>query len=156
MTLLVDEIYTGRTIVQNFKIHQNVSIYAIRPWFFKNGTCPNGTFELTILDGENVLATSTIDGADINSEITGTYAHGFIRFEFTNLVLHIPETETEKEYTMQFTFDAAFDGSNFIGLCKRYDDKTYDTYGIDVVNNEASNDSVEPYGLEIFEYTDRR
>ena len=152
---MVQELWSGITIEQPVKINRNVSIYAIRPWFFKNGTIPAGSFELSIIDGENVLATSTITSTEINDEITEDYAHGSIRFTFDNLVLHIPETQSEKEYILRFTFDGAADQSNFIGLVRRWVDKTYDTYGTDVENNEAPNDAIEPYGLEVFEYTVR-
>ena len=154
-TLLVQELWSGITIEQNIKIPRNVSIYAIRPWFYKNGTIPSGTLELSIVEGGNVLATSSLSNDDINNSISGTYAHGSLRFEFPNLVLNIPETQTEKEYKLQFTFSGTADQSNFLGLVKRYEAKTYETYGLDVINNEAPNDAIEPYGLEIFEYTER-
>jgi len=152
-TLLVDELFNGVVAEQNFRIKRNISISSIRPWVYKHGTIPAGTFELSLVEGGNVLATSTIDASEINA-IQGTYAHGSIRFDFNNVILNIPETETFKEYTMRFTFSAAFDNDNFLGLVRRWEAKTYPTYGTGVINGEAPNDSVEPYGLEIYEYTE--
>lgn len=155
-TLLVDELFDGVTAKQTIRISRNLSVKSIRAWIYKQGTLPAGTFELSILDGVNLLGTSSILSTDINSNISSTYAHGFIDFSFDNLILNIPETEEKKEYNLEFTFNAAFDGSNFIGLVRRWEAKTYPTYGDGVVGGEAPNDSTEPYGLEIYEYTTRK
>jgi hypothetical protein len=155
-TLLVDEIYSGVVVDQKFTIDRNISISNIRPWIYKHGTVPVGTFELTILEGGNVLKSSTIESSEINQLITSTYAHGSINFNFDSLVLNIPEKETTKEYTMRFTFTGIFDENNHIGLVRRWEAKTYPTYGVGVVSNEAPNDSVEPFGLEIYEYTEHK
>lgn len=155
-TLLVDELFTGIEVNQTIRINRNISVKTIRPWFYKHGNAPAGTFELSILDGSTVLGTSSIPSTEINSNITGTYAHGFIDFSFDNLILNIPETEETKEYILRFTFDVPFDNSNFIGLVRRWEAKTYPTYGDGVIGGEAPNDAVEPFGLEIYEYTVRK
>ena len=155
-TLLADELWGDVELRQNFKIKRNLSVAAIRPWIYKQGVIPAGTFELSILEGSTVLKSSIIAADEINSNIPSTYAHGSLSFEFENLVLHIPETEEEKEYTIRLTTTVPRDGFNFLAVCRRWEAKTYPTYGLDVINNEAPNDSVEPYGLELYEFTTRK
>lgn len=151
-TLLIDELYNGVVFEQNFKINRNTNLAHIRPWIYKQGTLQNGVFQCQVLDGVTVLATSTIDYTDINTAITGTYAHGFLRFDFDSLALRIPEGQTEKEYTVKFEMTSHITNtSNFISIVRRWELKSYNTYG-DVVGNEAVNDAIEPAGLELFEY----
>lgn len=151
-TLLVDELYPGIQFDQKVTIFRDLNVRHIRPWIYVQGTLVDGDFQLEILDGATVLATSTINYADINAGKTETYAHGYIRFDFDSLALHVPENETSKEYTFRFTMqNHTEDTSNFLGICRIWDIKFYDIYGDDVVNNEPPNDSVEPAGLEIYE-----
>lgn len=156
-TLIVDELFTGIKIDQPIKILADLSVAHIRPWIYKHGILPSGQFKLTVLQGAVELATSIIDFTKINEEITGTYAHGSIRFDFENLVLYVQEKNIETEYILRFeVINYTDDGSKFIGMCRRYEAKTYPTYGTGVAGNEAPNDFVEPFGLEIFEYKLRR
>lgn len=154
-TLLVDEIFDGITARQTIRIDRAISVKSIRVWIYKQGILPSGSFELSIVDGSTQLSTSTIEHSEINSNISSTYAHGFIDFSFENLVLQIPETEEKKEYTLEFTYSGNFDSTNFLALVRRWEAKTYPTYGAGVIDGEAPNDSTEPYGLEIYEYTTR-
>jgi hypothetical protein len=152
-TLLVDELYPGVEIVQQIKVSRSTSVFHIRPWVYKHGSPATGIFTLKVYDGATLLATSEITAADLTTEISGTYAHGFVRFDFENLILNIPEGSFEKEYTLKFSMPGYIkDTANFLGMVRRYEAKTYPTYGVGVVGNEAPNDFVEPFGLEVFEY----
>jgi len=151
-TLLLDELYPGVTFSQDIKIFKDTNVAHIRPWVYIEGTLVNGEFQIEVKDGATTLVTKTIDYTLINAATTLQYNHGFIRFDFDPLVLRIPEGSTEKEYTFEFSMiNHTKDISNYIGIVRRWELKTYDTYG-DVVGNEAVNDSIEPAGLEIFEY----
>ncbi len=156
-TLLVDEMYTGVVVNQPVKINKNISVAHIRPWIYKQGTLPTGQFKLTILQGATELKTSLIDFSDINEALPLQYFHGFIRFDFDNLILNVEENELETEYIFRFeVINYTNDSDNFIAMSRRFTAKTYSTYGDMVVDNEASNDAVEPFGLEIYEYKLRR
>jgi hypothetical protein len=156
-TLIIDELYTGVIVEQPFKIKRDISIAHIRPWIYKHGLLPTGTFKVSVMQDVTELASSTIEFSTINENILGTYAHGFIRFDFDNLILYVNEKNIETEYLLKFeVINYTTDPDNFIGMCRRYNTKTYPTYGSGVVNNQAPNDFVEPFGLELFDYKLRR
>lgn len=151
-TLLVDELYPGVVADQKFKIKRDISVAHIRPWIYKQGTIVDGELQLTILQGDTTLLVTELTTDQLNT-IPTDYAHGFVRFDFDSLILHVEDGELETEYTLRFEMvNHSLDEDNFIGLVRRWEAKTYDTYGDGVVDNEAPNDSVEPYGLEIYIY----
>jgi len=152
-TLLVDELYSGINFDQPVTITRDINVAHVRPWIYKQGTLVDGEFTLEVYDGATLLASSSIDYTDINSNITSTYFHGFIRFDFDPLVLRIPEGSADKEYLFRFYMNNhTTDTGNFIGISRRWEAKVYDTYGTGVIDNEAPNDTVEPAGLEIYNY----
>lgn len=152
-TLIVDELYDGVTFEQEFKIQRDTNLAHIRPWVYKHGTLQDGDFQCQVLEGATVLATATINYATINAEFTDNYAHGFIRFDFDSLALHVPEGSAEGTYKLQFSMQShTTDTNNFLGIVRRWEDKTYETYGTGVSGGEAQNDMIEPAGLELFEY----
>ena len=153
-TLLVTDFITDEVVEMPFKITRTYNISHIRPWIYKEGVLENGTFELYIYDGETLLGGSSIATSDINSVISDTYAHGFVRFDFESLLLHVPERELEKEYTIKFIYTAPQTTSS-LSIVRRWQAKIYDTYGTGVIDNEAPNDTLEPYGIEFYEYTTR-
>jgi hypothetical protein len=151
-TLLVDELFPGAEFNQDFKIFRELNVGSVRPWVYLEGTLADGDFTLEVLDGATLLATSTITHTQINAAKTETYAHGYMRFDFDSLALHIPEGETEKEFTLRFSMqNHTKDISNYLAIARIWDLKFYDIYGTDVTNNEPPNDSVEPAGIEIYE-----
>ena len=152
-TLVVNELFPGVVFNQPVKIFRNMSIAHIRPWIYKRGTIQDGSMQLTILDDATTLKVVTIPFTDINSNIPGTFAHGYIRFDFELLQLNIPETFSEKIYTFRFEMiNHTLDANNFMGIVRQYELKIYPTFGDGVVGGEAPNDMVEPNGLEIYEY----
>lgn len=153
-TLLVDELFDGVTFEQPVTITRNISVAHVRPWVYIHGTLVDGDFQLEILDGATVLKTVTIPYTEINAVKTLATAHGFIRFDTEPLILNVPEAASSKEYILRFKMiNHTTDAGNFLGIVRRWEAKTYPTYGTGVINNEAPNDSVEPAGLEIFEFT---
>lgn len=154
-TLIIDELYDGVVIDQTIKINRDLSVSHIRPWIYKEGTIVDGELRLTILQASVELLTVEITTNELN-KIPEPYSHGFVRFDFDNLVLHVEEGEIETEYTLRFQMvNHTTDRSNYIALVRRWEAKTYPTYGDGVIDNEAPNDYIEPFGLEIFEYKKR-
>ncbi len=152
-TLIVDELYDGVMFNQTVKIKRNLMVAHIRPWIYKHGTLQDGDLRVSVYDGATLLKTSTINYVDINAAFTQDYAHGFIRLDFTALQLNVPETSVDKEYIFRFEMiNHTSDAANFISIVRQYENKIYPTYGPSVVDNEASNDFIEPCGLEIYEY----
>lgn len=153
MTLLVDELYSGVVFEQNFKIQRSISISNVRPWIYKHGALLTGTLVCEVWQDATLLKQSTIAYTTINSEIPSTYAHGQIRFDYDALQLNHNTLNTHTEYTIKVYMQGYSNNtSGFIGVCRRYELKIYDTYGTSVIANEAPNDMVEPMGFELFEY----
>lgn len=153
MTLVVDELFDGIEFCQNFRINRSMNIAHIRPWMVKWGTIADGELVLQVEQNDELLIESTIDASVINSEITSTYFHGQIRFDFDSLQLNHDREAEYTEYTVKvFMRNHTTDPNNFMGTIRRYELKFYDTYGDQVENNEAPNDMVEPLGFELFEW----
>jgi hypothetical protein len=152
-TLIIDELYPGIVFPQPFKISKDIQVAHIRPWVILWGTLADGDLVCRVKDGTTLLQTVTLNYTDINLAKTLDYAHGFLRIDFDTLVLRVPQGSTEKEYIIEYEMiNHTKDTSNFLGIVRRWEDKTYPTYGDGVVGGEAPNDSVEPSGLELFEY----
>lgn len=153
MTLVVDELYENVVFTQEFRINRSIQLAHFRPWIIKWGTPTGGDLVLQILQDSEVLKEVRLTADEINQQITSTYFHGQLRFDTEPLQLN---HDCNSEYTMYeaklFTDGIATDVNNFYGTIRRYELKFYDTYGTDVVNNEAPNDMVEPLGFELFEY----
>ena len=153
-TLMVDELYPGVQFEQEFKITRNTNLAHIRPHVYLHGTLVDGQLQVEILQGTTVLKTKTINFSLINAVKTETYAHGFLRVDFPSLQLNLDQGNTEQTYKVRFSMiNHTLDLANFLGICRDWDLKIYDTYGSGVIGNQAPNDSVEPAGLEFYEYT---
>jgi len=153
MTLIVNELYDTIVFEQPFRIKKSMSIAHIRPWIYKHGVLASGDLTLQVLMNAEVLREVSINYADINTEIPGTYFHGFIRFDFEPLQLNHDRKLEYTEYTLKLFMDNYTNASTFIGAVRHYERNFYDIYGDGVVNNESPNDMVDPLGFEIFKYT---
>ena len=153
MTLVVVELFDGITFPQKFRIKKSVSVAHIRPWIIKWQTPTTGELVLQIYKDGELLAESVRDHTEINAEITSTWFHGQLRFDFDALQLNHDTTQEWTEYEMRlFMRNHTTDSQNFYGAIRRYEQKFYDTYGDDVISGEAPNDMVEPLGFELFEW----
>lgn len=147
-TLLVEELYAGKVFTQNIRISKSIRLMWVRPWIYKQGTLADGQFRLEVYDGANLLKTIEIDYTEINSNITSTYAHGYIRFDVAPLTLNINEDEVNRVYTLKFSMvNHTTDTENFIAICREWNDHKYPLYGTEPVN-----DSTEPMGYELYVY----
>lgn len=154
MTLLIDELYPGITFSQNFRINRTIQLAHFRPWFIKWGNPPSGDLVLQVYQGATPLKEVRLTAAEINAQITATYFHGQLRFDTSPLQLNHDRSAAWTEYNIKiFTDGVPRDPSNFYGLIRRYEKKFYDIYGVDVVDNEAPNDMIEPLGFELFEWS---
>lgn len=151
-TLLIDELHPGVVFEQPIKIPRNMSIAHIRPWIYKHGIIQDGDFQLQVFDGATLLATSIINYQDFNAAFTENYAHGYIRFDFDALQLNVPDIAIDKEYILKFSMiNHTLDLNNFIAIVRQYEQKIYDTYG-NVIGGEGISDTIEPAGIELYEY----
>jgi len=154
MTLLVDELYDGIKFIQRFRINRSLQIAHIRPWIYKQGLLTTGELVMEVYQGSDLLNSARIDHTEINEGIPAAYAHGMIRFDFDQLILH-HDCETEwTEYEFHLFTENYVTDFPFIGSVRRYELKFYDTYGLGVIDSEAPNDFVEPMGFELHEYID--
>ena len=152
-TLIVEQLFTGITFTQPIKVSRSISVAHIRPWVFLNGTLADGNFQCRVLQGANVLAVSTIPFFSVNAVKVEDYAHGFIRFDFESLILHLNEGEEKTEYIFEFSMVGyTNDPTNYLSIVREWDIKSGITYGDVDLNGDAVNDQIEPAGYEIFEY----
>jgi len=153
MTLVVDELFDGITFPSKFRIKRSMNVAHIRPWIIKWGTPATGELVVQVYQNDELLAESVRTSEEINAEVTGTYFHGMIRFDFDSLQLNHDRESEYTEYELRvFMRGYTDDTNNFIGLNRRYELKIYDTYGEGVVNGEAPNDMVEPLGYELYKW----
>ena len=153
MTLVADELFEDVVFPSKFRINRSMQIAHIRPWMLKWQFPSTGEVVVQVLQNDELLAESVRTMTEINAEISGTFFHGMIRFDFDALQLNHDSTELWTEYEIRvFTRDYVNDSQNFMAVNRRYELKIYDTYGEDVVGGEAPNDMVEPLGYELFEW----
>ena len=153
MTLLIDELYPGVVFEQNFRIKRSIQVAYFRPWLIKWVTPSDGELVCQILKDDELLKEVRLTSTEINYQIVGTYAHGQIRFDTSPLQLNHDSLQEWTEYTVKiFVENYTKDINNFYGTIRKYELKFYDTYGDNVLNNEAPNDMVEPLGFEIYEW----
>ena len=151
-TLLLDELKSGTILTQDFKIKRDISLEYIRLWVYKQNSLVDGTLTLNINDGATLLKSVEIDYTTINASTTLSYSHGYMRFDVSPLILRLGENVDEKVYNLTIELaSSTYDGVNYIGIVRQWENKIYPTYGTGVVNNEAPNDFVEPYGIEFYE-----
>lgn len=150
-TLVQDILENNESISQTFKIDRNLNIAHIRPWIYIHDDLLDGDLQLEVLQSAVVLATKTINFADINAAKTDTYAHGWLRFDFDSLQLNIAEGNSEEEYIVRLTMINHTDSlTNFIAWSRDWEDPKYPVFGSVDGGGEAVNDMVTPFGLEIY------
>jgi hypothetical protein len=139
---------------QKFKVKRSVSIAHIRPWIYLEGTLADGIFQCRVLQNGVELAKSQIPFNEINAVKTLQYAHGYIRFDFPALTLRRNQEDTETEYVIEFRMIGhTTSASNYLAMVREWDQKSSVLYGDGTADdNQASNDKIEPYGYQIFEY----
>lgn len=143
----MDELYPGVIFSQDLVIKRDVGIAYIRPWIYKQGTLVDGDFVCRVKDGATLVKEVSINYADINSNITAPYSHGFIRFDMSQLTLLLADYENEHTFTIEFEMtNSTLDTTNFIAINRSWENKIYNT------TVAAPNDMVEPAGIEIYEY----
>jgi len=146
-TLLVDEMYPGVVFDQRFIITRSVNIAAIRPWIYLENDLLDGDFQLEVVQGANVLFTSTINYVDINAAKSQDYFHGYIKFEFDSLRLNVAEGNSTEEYILRFSMiNHVKSTTNFLGIVRDWEQPKY------TLIDPLPNDSVAPAGIEVYAY----
>ena len=146
-TLVVDELFPGVVFSQSITIERDLGIAYIRPWIYKEGTLVDGDLVCRVLDGATLIKEVSINFATINENITPDFAHGFIRFDMSQITLLLADKESEHEFIIEFEMtNHTKDINNFIGINRSWENKIYDTESV------APNDMVEPGGIEIYEF----
>lgn len=153
MTLLVDELYPGIVFEQNWRLQETISMPHFRVWIYKQGVIQDGELVLEVWRDGELLTEDRIDHTEINENVPATYAHGYIRFDIDPMQVNHDRKLEWTEYTVKIYMDNhTRDTQRFIGTVREYERKKYDTYGTEVIDNEAPNDFVEPLGIEIFRW----
>tara|TARA_Y100001936_G_C16091405_1_gene686519 strand:- start:2722 stop:3195 length:474 start_codon:yes stop_codon:yes gene_type:complete len=139
------EISTG------IRFRERCVIHSIRLKVFKCGTLQDGILTLQVLNSNgNLIGSKSLTYEEINNGISGTYAHGYMKFEFSeSLVINKSELNSFTECTLKVVMsDHTEDQNNYIALVR--DENPYTPeYGERPVN-EPNNVWFNPYGLEIY------
>lgn len=149
-TLVLDELYDGVIAPEIFTTDRDLDISAIRVHLYKHDVSTT-TLTLRVYQDTELLRESIVTPELMNECIPATYSHGMVRFEFDNLPLRLKEGESRTVYRWELEGTGG-STTNFIGVIRIYENKIYETTGLDVVNGEAPNDFVEPFHFELFEY----
>lgn len=154
MTLIIDELFGNKEVVQPFRINRSLQLAHVRPWAIKWGSPSGGNLVTEFYQGADLLKLINTPIADIVDAVDGTYGHGPLRIDTSPLRLNHNRKNAFTEYTIKWYISGSTqDASNFIGLIRRYEAKFYPTYGDDLVSGDAPNSMVQPFGFELFELT---
>lgn len=152
--LLVDELLPGRVVTQHFLIHRDTDLKHIRVKIYKNLNT-SGNLKLSLYDGDTLLTEfKEITASEINAEMVEDYGYGFIRFDLVDqefVSLHLKEGESKTEYNWRLESDVGTDIA-FIGVIREYENQIYQVRQDGIETYQATNDSIEPYAFEIYEY----
>jgi len=152
-TLIIEQLIDSYVFVQPIKVSRDVSIKFIRPWILIHGVIATGQLQCQVKQGSTVLATKTIDYTELNGAASEDYAHGYIRFDFDNLILHRAEGEADTDYVFEFSMiNHVTDTSNYVGIVREWETKSAIVYGDVDGNGDALNSTIEPVGYQIYEY----
>lgn len=141
------------TVDIGMRITESVMIKAIRMKMFKHGTIADGTLTLQVLnDNDTVIGTQSITHTQFN-EISGTYAHGYINFQFDEQVcINKDENDSYIQLTLRLTMSGhTEDTNNFVALVRQFDGEFVDEYGTRPTSISPEEDGwFNPYGVEIY------
>lgn len=149
-----DEFADATPILTKIRIpHKGIQLAFLRTHCFKSGTIIGGSFTCTISQDGNTLGVATITAAQIN-EISGTFAHGFFRWDFANTIqLKVNPEDEYAEYDLSFESSGyTKDANNFFVLCKDFDNQLVPEFGTHL-NDDTNEDKAMsmPYGMELHE-----
>lgn len=152
--LVVDSFDASFTTVDTTaRFTENAMIHSIRLKMFKHGTIADGTVTLTLLDGATSIGNVSITAAEFNSGITGTYAHGYVKFTFPESVcVNLESGSAYSEITIRIAMSGHTpDASNYLGLVKQHENTFVSEHGTrpDTIST-AVDCWYNPYGIEIY------
>lgn len=84
MSYLATDQLKNQTINIPLRLLKSATIAAIRLKVFKNGVLTDGSFSLSLESDGQVLGEVAITGQEISEAVTGTYAIGYLRWQFAN------------------------------------------------------------------------
>ena len=141
------------TVDIGMRVTDLVMIKAIRFKMFKHGTIADGTLTLQVLnDAATVIGTQSVTAAQFNT-IDGTYAHGYVNFQFDEQVcINIDEDDSYIELTLRLTMAGhTEDTNNYVALVRQFDGEFVDEYGTRPSAVDPETDGwFNPYGVEIY------
>lgn len=145
---------TTSLIVSRHRVYETILIRGIRLEMFKSGFPTGSVFMEIYVDGI-LNETQELTFEEINSEITATYAHGYLHFELDNPVfISVDNVIGNKEMELRFyTSGYTYSNSVNFGIIKRHNNKIVSDYGIDYASamDEDQAASHAPYSIEIYE-----
>lgn len=151
--LLHDEFNDSTPIETKIRIpNKGILLDFLRTHIFKSGTVA-GTFTCTISQDGNDLDVATITADQIN-EISGTYAHGFVRWDFVNKVrLNVNPEHEYAEYDLRFESSGyTRTATDFFDICKDFDNQLVPEFGSHFADSPDEDKAITmPYGFELYE-----
>lgn len=134
-------------IISKHRMLETIMIRGIKYEFYKSGF-PTGTLTLDIYVDSILNTTQDVTFEEINSEIPGTYAHGYVYFELdTPVFVHVDKEIGYHEIELRLRPSGyTFSESTNFGVIKRHNNEIVARYGDDGIQ-----DANAPYSIEIFE-----
>ena len=150
--LVINQLENNDSLDIRVRFPKSKTIHTLRLKMLKHGVISDGEFKVEILDGSDVLATSTLGYADF-SELA-TYAHGYFKFDLPYPVkVNASRITGYTEITLRVTVTGHTNSeSNYIGLIKQHEYKFIDEFGVYPVKATTASEKAwyAPYGVELY------
>lgn len=136
------------------RIEENCSIQAIRLKVLKCGALQDGELTLKLSSNSNVIGTKSLSIENINT-IEGTYAHGFMKFEFTEqVIINKDQYSPYAEITVTLSMtDHTEDSNNYFALIREEAPFTEEFGDRPPLISDDIDTWFNPYGIEIYSIT---
>lgn len=143
---LVDIIDDDTTLSQGFRIVEPLHLYGIRLYMMKSDDLSDGTFTLTIKDGNTTIGSKSISYSDFNDE--GSTLLGYFFFEFNIRLSGRQQDESYHEYTMELSSSShTSSDSVFLGWVRNLEDTNL--YGDNQTDGSPNTNYNYSYNYEI-------
>jgi len=156
--LVVNQLENNDIINIKVRFPQSKTLHSVRLKMLKHGVISDGEFKLDVLEGSDVLATSTLGPSDF-AQVTASFAHGYFKFNLPYPVrINISRDVGYIEINLRLSVTSHTNSdTSFIGLIKQHEFKFVDEYG--TYPTQASTDSDKawyaPYGVELYTYSNK-
>lgn len=151
-TLLSNQLKNTVAQTQDFRVKKPVVLHAVRVYLMKHGTLVDGTLNIKIKDGSDVVATKTIPYTEFET-VGATYAQGYFSVEFNAALGGRQDGEASHEYTLELEMTGHTDSDSvFVSWLRDWENPIVDLYGSNQTSGVADSDTYSANGIEFYVY----